>query len=60
MPKNNYSHSLDKNIKGKFIPGFGFGASFMKYDPYKNLVYSEEKKSEYSVIISRSPILIVS
>jgi hypothetical protein len=43
VPKNNYSHSLDKNIKGKFIPGFGFGASFMKYDPYKNLVYSRSK-----------------
>ncbi len=42
-PKYNYSHSLDKNVKGKIIPGFGFGASFMKYDPYKNLVYSKSK-----------------
>ncbi len=42
-PKHNYSHSLDKNIKGKFIPGFGFGASFMKYDPYRNVVYSRDK-----------------
>lgn len=42
-PKHNYSHSLDKNVKGKLVPGFGFGASFMRFDPYKNLVYSRSK-----------------
>jgi hypothetical protein len=42
-PKHNYSHSLETSSKGKLVPGFGFGASFMKYDPYRNVVYSKSK-----------------
>ncbi len=42
-PKHNYSHSLETSSKGKLVPGFGFGASFMKYDPFRNVVYSKSK-----------------
>lgn len=53
-PKHNYSHALNLDGKGKLIPGFGFGASFMKYDPYKNVVYSRSKDT--SVFVPLRPL----
>lgn len=53
-PKHNLITAVKNNKEeGYWIPGFGFGAGFMKYDPYRCVVYSKSKDTaEYIALRS--------
>jgi hypothetical protein len=44
-PKHNLLQAFNNDGEGHWVPAFGFGVGFMKYDPYKNLTYNTSKDS---------------